>query len=64
MILTMTTSLLRWRQIILRDLKKKGKLLDIRDVFVGSICIARDLPLLTYNSRHFNRLKDYGLKML
>ncbi|NOZ58456.1 MAG: type II toxin-antitoxin system VapC family toxin [Euryarchaeota archaeon] len=48
---------------IMRDLKKRGKLLDMRDVFVASICITRKLPLLTYNTKHFIRLKDYGLEL-
>ena len=46
---------------IIRDLKEKGLMIDIRDILIGSICIAKNVPLFTYNIKHFERLKEYGL---
>jgi len=49
---------------IYASLKKKGKLIDERDLMIGAICISNNLPLATLNKKHFNRLKQYGLKMI
>lgn len=46
---------------ILRKLKEDGKMIDMRDLFIGAICINNDIELLTYNKKHFERLKDFGL---
>ena len=46
------------------NLRRKGKLLDERDLLVGAICIANELPLATLNKKHFERLKEYGLEIL
>ncbi len=45
---------------ILRKLKKEGKILEIRDLFIAAICIKNDLELLTLD-KHFKRLKKFGL---
>ncbi len=47
---------------ILRELRKQGILLEIRDVFIASICIANNLKLVTLD-KHFKRLKKFGLKV-
>ena len=47
---------------IIRELKKEGELLDIRDVFIASVCIAYNLELITLD-KHFQRLKRFGLKL-
>jgi len=49
---------------ISKELKKKGKLIDIRDLFIASICINNKIPLLTKNKKHFDRLKKYGLELI
>jgi len=46
---------------ILRELKAKGKILDLRDLFIASLCINEGIELLTYNTKHFERLKEFGL---
>ena len=46
---------------ILRDLKNKGEILEIRDVFIGSICVKNGIELLTFNKKHFERLRKFGL---
>jgi len=49
---------------IMKILKKEGKQLDMRDLFIASICIKNDLKLFTLNKKHFERLKRFGLKLL
>ena len=39
----------------------KGKILDLRDLFIASLCINEGIELLTYNTKHFERLKEFGL---
>ena len=49
---------------IFKDLKGKNLELDFRDVMIASICIINDVPLFTRNLNHFQRLKEYGLKLV
>lgn len=49
---------------IRRRLKEKGEFTEIRDLFIGSICIAQNLELFTYNKKHFERLRLFGLKLI
>ena len=45
-------------------LKERGDLVDFRDLFIASICIENKLELLTNNKKHFERLEQFGLKLL
>jgi len=36
-------------------LRRKGKLIDERDLMVGAICLSNNLPLATLNKKHFDR---------
>jgi tRNA(fMet)-specific endonuclease VapC len=63
-VLDMTDSSGRKAGDIMRDLKAKGTLLDIRDVFIASVCIKNDVELLTLNKKHFSRMKKYGLNLV
>ena len=47
-----------------RKLSDKGNLLDFRDLFIGAICIKNNVELMTLNSKHFLRLKQFGLKLV
>ena len=49
---------------IQRKLFDKGDALEIRDLLIGTICIRNDLELLTFNVKHFERLKRFGLKLI
>ena len=49
---------------IQRNLFNKGDVLDFRDLFIGAVCIRHDLELLTFNLKHFGRLKRFGLKLV
>ncbi len=44
-----------------RKLRKKGTLIDIRDLFIAATCIQNNIELLTHNTKHFERLHEYGL---
>lgn len=47
---------------ILADLRTKGKIIEIRDLFNAAICLSRNMPLLTRNKRHYERVA--GLRVL
>ena len=49
---------------IYRDLRKKGELIDERDLLVAATAIALGIPLKTRNVAHYQRLARYGLKLL
>ncbi len=38
---------------IIRDLKRTGLILDLRDIMIASICIANAIPLYTLNRKTF-----------
>lgn len=38
------------------QLKDKGLAVEIRDLFNGSICLTRNVPILTNNRSHYDRL--------
>jgi tRNA(fMet)-specific endonuclease VapC len=43
------------------SLKKENLTLEIRDLFIGATAIIHKLPLLTFNKRHFERIKEISL---
>lgn len=43
------------------DLKKENLILEIRDLFIGATAIIHNLPLLTFNRKHFERIKEIPL---
>lgn len=47
-----------------REMKVKGDLLDIKDLFIASMCIDNGLSLATFNRRHFERMRRFGLKLV
>ncbi|HHE38315.1 MAG TPA: type II toxin-antitoxin system VapC family toxin, partial [Candidatus Cloacimonetes bacterium] len=38
---------------VYRELKQKNKIIEMRDIFIGSTAIKNNLRLLTLNKRHF-----------
>lgn len=46
------------------ELKKRGEIIEFRDLFIAAICITNDFELLTLNKKHFARLQEYGLKLV
>ena len=49
---------------IRKKLRASGEEIDIRDIFVAAICISNDIELFTYNKKHFERLRKFGLKLV
>jgi len=47
---------------VMAELRREQKLIEIRDIFIGAICIENDIPLLTGNISHFERVK--GLEIV
>jgi len=43
-------------------LKKKRKQIDLADLFIAATAVAHDLPLVTFNKKHFERIDT--LKMI
>ena len=46
---------------IWRHLKASGKLVEDRDLIIGSTAVVKRLKLLTRNIKHYEGLKTYGL---
>jgi len=46
---------------IYHELRKSNTMIEFRDIFIASTCLIHDLPLITTNHKHFQRIK--GLKM-
>lgn len=46
---------------IYKNLKAKNQLIDFRDLFIGGTCLKFNLPLLTINKKHFERIEGLSL---
>ena len=46
---------------IFQLLKSENQLIDFRDIFIGATSLEFNLPLLTFNKKHFNRIS--GIKL-
>ena len=44
-----------------KELTGSGNKLDVRDIFIASICIKNNLQLATNNQKHFERIKELNL---
>ncbi len=42
---------------IFRQLKAKNQLIEFRDIFIGATCIIHNLPIITLNKKHFERIE-------
>lgn len=49
---------------MMRILKEKGIAIEIKDLFIAATCIKADVELLTFNKKHFERLKQFGLMLV
>lgn len=43
------------------DLKRVGKLIGNQDILIASICLNRNIPLMTRNAAHFSRISSLKL---
>ena len=46
---------------VFKELKKKGKLIEFRDIFIAAICIVNNCELMTFNNKHFENIKKLKL---
>jgi predicted nucleic acid-binding protein len=44
-----------------RQLKRENKLIDLGDILIAATAITHDLPLATFNRKHFERIRDLRL---
>ena len=45
------------------SLSNEGEIIDERDLLIGAICIAHNVPLWTFNKKHFEKLKKFKLML-
>jgi tRNA(fMet)-specific endonuclease VapC len=43
------------------QLKRQNKMIEFRDIFIAATCIVNELPLITLNKKHFNRIEELKL---
>jgi predicted nucleic acid-binding protein len=48
---------------VYRQLKQDSKLIGISDILIAATAIANDLPLATFNRKHFERIRDLRLSL-
>lgn len=46
-----------------RGLKKKGELIEDADILIGATGITKGYLVWTKNSRHFERMRDFGVRL-
>jgi len=46
---------------VLKTLKRKGKLIDIRDLFIASVALTNSCTLATLNIKHFKNIENLKL---
>lgn len=46
---------------VMVNLEKRGKSIDMRDLFIGAICLTNSFPLLTKNKKHFENIEGLTL---
>ena len=60
-VLTFDSSCAAKASDIFKGLKKKGKLVDFRDIFIAAGCIANNCKLATLNVKHFENINELSL---
>lgn len=46
---------------IASELDKKGEKIELKDIFIGGICLLHSCPIITHNKKHFESL---GVKII
>ena len=49
---------------IYASLYRRGVLIPDPDILIAASCIIEEIPLSTFNIRHFKRLEEYGLEIV
>lgn len=42
---------------IYHSLRRSNQMIEFRDIFIAATCIANELPIVTLNKKHFERIK-------
>ena len=61
-VLPLDVTAARQAAAIERTLQQQGQIIGIRDTFIAGICLAQQMPLLTRNTKHFERVE--GLQVV
>lgn len=48
---------------IYRELRRRGTTISDADIIIGATAIVKEMPLWTRNTRHFDPLKEFGLRL-
>ncbi len=43
------------------ELEKSGQVIDMRDIFIGSIALIKNVPIKTNNIKHFKRIEGLNI---
>lgn len=54
--LPFTDSVAKVAANIYRQLRSKNKMIEFRDIFIAATCIVNELPIVTLNKKHFERI--------
>ena len=58
----MTSEIAKGAAEIYQNLKQKNQLIEIRDIFIAATSIVTSIPLITLNTKHFERV--YSLELI
>jgi len=51
----------RKASLLFKELQSKGRITEIRDVFIAAICIINGCSLATFNKKHFEHIEEIRL---
>jgi len=46
---------------IYHALRKRNQMIEFRDIFIGATAIVHELPILTHNAKHFERIDGLAI---
>ena len=46
------------------ELTRRGEKIELRDLIIAATAIEKEIPLVTGNTKHFQRFQQYGLKLV
>ncbi len=61
LILPMTAGVAERAGVIYQDLRQRGLMIELSDIFIAATALANNLPVKTLNTRHFERVE--GLRL-
>ncbi len=55
--LELTLEVIEKSSDILAALRNQGKVIEVRDIFIAGTCLANDIPIVTRNVTHYERIE-------